>query len=78
MLHFMTEPSPSASEETSSEVPGEQPQDPGAVQNLASGATAGVASPQERQRIQALDVARGFALLGIFLVNIDFIGLAPQ
>lgn len=29
-------------------------------------------APRERGRIEAIDVARGFALFGIFLVNIDF------
>ncbi|MEM1249818.1 MAG: DUF418 domain-containing protein [Acidobacteriota bacterium] len=33
------------------------------------------ARPRESQRIVGLDVARGFALLGIFLVNIDFMSL---
>ena len=32
-------------------------------------------APREKGRIQAIDVARGFALLGIFLVNIDFFAL---
>lgn len=33
------------------------------------------AKPREAGRIAGLDVARGFALLGIFLVNIDFMSL---
>ncbi len=33
------------------------------------------AAPREQSRIDALDVARGFALLGIFLVNIDLMAL---
>ncbi len=43
--------------------PGGEPGTPTSVGNLA---------PRLAERIEGLDVARGFALLGIFLVNIDF------